>query len=284
MSIRALALSVLLLGLAPLPGPTPLALAQEAPAAATLEELLEASALKGIFEGFGESISSSAESSGMPFEPAFLEAWQAAAEEVFAPALLAADFEARLADRFTQAELEELAVFFRSDFGKQVSAIENEVQSLSPGDQLAARDEGLALLEDLPPDSARSAAIEEALELVGAEMGRAMLGESMRAMMVGIAMSGAQGEIEVPWDEIDAQLDMLLPGLDAEVLASQRGIMAYAYRDLDDAQMEDYLAFLRTDAARRFYGVVGVAAGLVIHDAMARFGETLATRLNRVDV
>lgn len=284
MSIRALALSVLLLGLATLPGPTSLALAQEAPAAATLEELLEASALKGIFEGFGESISSSAESSGMPFEPAFLEAWQAAAEEVFAPALLAADFEARLADRFTQAELEELAVFFRSDFGKAVSAIENEVQSLSPEDQLAARDEGLALLEDLPPDSTRSAAIEEALELVGAEMGRAMLGESMRAMMVGIAMSGAQGEIEVPWDEIDAQLDMLLPGLDAEVLASQRGIMAYAYRDFDDAQMEDYLAFLRTEAAQRFYGVVGVAAGLVIHDAMARFGETLATRLNRVDV
>lgn len=284
MSIRALAFSVLLLGLAPLPDMTREAVAQQAPAAATLTELLEASALEGIFEGFGESISSSAESSGMPFEPAFLAAWKAAAEEVFAPDLLEADFEARLEGRFTPAELEELARFFRSDFGKQISAIENGVQSLSADDQLAARDEGLALLDELPPDARRSAAIEEALDLVGAEMGRAMLGESMRAMMVGIAMSGAQGEIQVPWEEIDAQLEMLLPGLDAEVLASQRGIMAYAYRDLDDAQMEDYLAFLRTEAARRFYAVVGVSAGLVIHDAMARFGEALATRLNRVDV
>lgn len=284
MSIRALAFSVLMFGLAPLPGLTPMAAAQQTPAAATLEELLEASALKGIFEGFGESIASSAASSGMPFEPAFLDAWTGAAADVFAPPLLEADFEARLQDRFTPAELEELALFFRSDFGMEVSAIENAVQSLSPEDQLAARDEGLALLDDLPAASERRAAIEEALELVGAEMGRAMLGESMRAMMVGIAMSGTQGDIEVPWDEIDAQLDMLLPGLDAEVLASQRGIMAYAYRDFDDAQMETYLTFLRTEAARKFYGVVGVAAGLVIHDAMARFGEALATRLNRVDV
>lgn len=284
MSIRALAFSIVLLGLAPLPGLAPAAMAQQAPAAATLEELLEASALKGIFEGFGESISSSAESSGMPFEPAFLAAWTGAAAEVFAPEGLEADFEARLQGRFNPAELGELAAFFRSDFGAEVSAIENQVQSLAPEDQLAARDEGLALLDELPADAARLAAIEEALELVGAEMGRAMLGESMRAMMVGIAMSGAQGEIEVPWDEIDAQLDLLLPGLDAQVLAAQRGIMAYAYRDFDDAQMEHYLVFLRTEAARKFYGVVGVAAGLVIHDAMARFGEALATRLNRVDV
>jgi hypothetical protein len=102
--------------------------------------------------------------------------------------------------------------------------------------------------------------------------------------MVSMALSGGNGDIEVPWDEIDAQVAGMLPGLEREVAATQRAIMAYAYRDLTDDEVETYLQFLRTEASKKFYAVVGYSVGTIMERAMSRFGEQLARRLNQVNV
>jgi hypothetical protein len=158
------------------------------------------------------------------------------------------------------------------------------VQELSAEDQLAARDEGIKLLEEMPADAPRSVQIDEILELVSAEVGRAMLGQAMRAMLMSMSVAGATGDIVVPWEEIDAQLAQILPGVEAEVAMTQRAIMAYAYQDISDQDMETYLVFLRTDASRKFYTVLGFNVGFIMEKTMSKFGQELAQRLNQVNV
>jgi len=284
MPIRSLALALALATALPVfTAPSPL-VAEEQTIGISLAELMKVTSLDEVFVSFGETIAESPEAQGLPVNDQFLRAWKGAAADNFAPDQLQAALVAALEGQLSDAERAELGQFFRTPLGLQVSTIEAAAQRLSPDDQLAARDEGLALLEAAAPDARRPAQIDEIMALVSAEIGRTMLGEAMRAMMAGILLSGAQGDIEVPWDEIDAQLEMLLPGLEAEVLASQRGIMAYAYQELSDAQVDDYIAFLRLDAARKFYALAGYSIGLVVHDAMSQFGEDFASRMQRVGV
>lgn len=284
MPIRSLALALALATALPLvTAPSPL-MAEEQAVGISLAELMKVTSLDEVFVSFGETISESPETQGLPVNDQFLRAWKGAAEDNFDPVQLQAALVAALEGQLSDAELAELGQFFRTPLGLQVSTIEAAAQRLSPDEQLAARDEGLALLEDAAPGARRPAQIDEIMTLISAEIGRTMLGEAMRAMMAGILLSGAQGDIEVPWDEIDAQLEILLPGLEAEVLASQRGIMAYAYQDLTDAQVDGYIDFLSIDAARKFYALAGFSIGLVVHDAMGRFGEDFAARMRQVGV
>jgi hypothetical protein len=216
--------------------------------------------------------------------PPFLAAWKDTAYETLDADTLHAELEAALDGKLTDAENAEVAAYFRSDFGKRITALEIEIQAMGAEEQLAARDAGIAILEDLPEDATRAKQIDEIMTLVSADVARAMLGQAMRAMLVSMSLSGANGDIEVPWEEIDRQLADLMPGFEQEMLLTQRALMAYAYASLSDDEVEDYLKFLRTDASQRFYALIGLSAGQVMERAMGKFGEELAHRLNRVNV
>lgn len=248
------------------------------------QELMQATALDKIFNTYGESIADSAEAQGLPVPASFLSAWKETAYEVFRAETLHAELARALDGKLSDAESAELTSFFHSDFGRRITEIEAEIPELSTEGQLAARDEGLAILSSIEPGATRDRQISEIMDLVSAEISRSMVGEAVRAMMVSMAMSGGGGDIEVPWDDIDAQLAEILPGVEAEVLASQRALMAYAYRDLSDDELETYVEFLRTDVSKKFYTIVGYGVGSIIKAAMSRFGEQLADRLNQVNV
>lgn len=285
MFVRAIALAlcfgyVALPAFAVTPAPAPVEAAQ----VMTTQELMHATALDRIFDTYAETIADSPETQGTPLPAAFLAAWKETALEVFEAdglhAALALSFEGKL----SEAEMAELATFFRSEFGRQVTDIEGAVAQLPAEEQLAAVAEGNAVLDGLAADATRVRQIDEMLALVSAEISRSMVGVAMRAMMVSMAMSGATGDIEVPWEEIDEQLAMILPGVELEVLASQRALMAYAYQDLSDDQLEVYVEFLRTDVSQKFYAIVGYGVGAIMESSMGRFGEQLARRLNQVNV
>lgn len=250
----------------------------------TVEELMTATALDQLFTSFAETIATSPESQGVPVPANFLRAWKQTAFEVFQPDDMHGALATAFEDKLSEPELAELASFFHADFGKRITALENAVQLLSTEDQLAARDEGISLLEDMSDDSRRTAQFDEIVKLVSADVSRAMLGQAMRAMLMSMAVSGAAGDIEVPWEEIDAQLEQILPGLEAEITMTQRAIMAYAYKDLSDDELEQYLGFLRTGVSQKFYAVLGLSVGRIMESSMSRFGEELAHRLNQVSV
>lgn len=285
MFVRALAVAVCLTS-ATLPALTliPVTATAQTVAPMTTAELMTATALDELFSTFAETIAASPDEQGVPLPEGFAETWKETSYDVFKADAMHAALGAAFEGRFNEAELTELGIFYRSDFGRYVTEIESAIQAMSADDQLAARDAGISMLEDLPADAKRVQQIDEIMVLVSAEVGQTMLGQALRAMMASMALAGATGDIEVPWEEIDAQVAQMLPGLQQEVAATQRALMAYAYADLSDEELDRYIAFLRTDVAMKFYAVLGYSVGSIMEEAMSEFGKELAYRLNRVNV
>lgn len=248
----------------------------------TVAELMQATALDDIFTQYGASIALAPQEQGAAFTASMRTAWTGAAREVFAADAMHAELAAALEGTFSPEEIATFATFFRSDFGRRVSAIEREVTALPPAEQASALDEGLALASESA--ARRHTQIEEMLKLVSADIATSMVRQSVRGLLIGMAVNGQHGDIEVPWDEIDAQLATLMPGIEADITATQRAMMFYGYRDLSEEELDSYLEFLRTDAAQKFYAVAAYSVGRIITDRMQTFGETVARKLAQVNV
>lgn len=260
------------------------AVSAQAAAAGTMstEQLMSATALDEVFTQFGAGIASSPAEQGTPFTAAMQAAWSGAAREVFDADAMHSDLETALEGMFEPVEIAVFADFFGSPFGSRMTAIERTVTTLPPEDQLVAREEGLALAAE--DDALRHRQIEEMLVLVSADIGAEMVRQSLRGLLIGMSVTGQQGDIEVPWDEIDAHLDAIMPEIEADVMLTQRAMMFYAYRDLSSEEMDRYLDFLRSEPARKLYAVAALAIGRIIAERMETFGEAVAQRLARVNV
>jgi hypothetical protein len=121
------------------------------------------------------------------------------------------------------------------------------------------------------------------MTLSGAEMTFTMLGESLRGMAMGLHLS-AKGDIELSWDEIDAEVQSKLSDLRESLVDATRSTLAVTYADLSDAELETYLEFLRAPATRKFYTVVATAIGQIIEETMFDIGQDMAARLSAVSV
>jgi hypothetical protein len=283
MSLRVLALAAALslgsLATATAIGP---GLAQAQSAAMTMDELMHATALDDIFTQFGPGIASAPDEQGMPMVGAQKAAWEQSAAEVFGADRMHADLARALSDKFDPEDIAIFDGFFRSSFGEMVSEIERSVTLLPPVEQEAARQTGIALAAAADPR--RNAQIDEMLKLVSAEIATAIVRQSVRGMLIGMSMTGQSGDIEVPWEEIDAHLDTIMAGVEADVQLTQRAMMFFAYSDLSEAELDQYLEFLRTTAAQKLYAIAAYSIGEIITSRMEEFGETLARRLAQVSV
>jgi tellurite resistance protein len=279
------AMLVAVLGLAGLAMPTPSpSWAAEAQVAADfpVSELMQATALDLIFDQFGAAIAASARVSDISTDEIFLSHWEAAAASSFNGAALRTRLASTLDGKFSADERAALGEFFRSDFGHQISSLERAVAKLSVEDQVAALSEGGALSDEA--GAVRSTQLDDLMELMSAEISGVMAGESMRALLLGMSVSHQHGDIEVPWQEIDAQVEAMMPSLLADHTRAQRAMMAYAYRTLTDDELERYITFLRTPPAQKLYGIAAYAVGQIVARSMSSFGETLAARMASVNI
>ena len=279
-----IALLVAVLGMAGLAMPAPLPpLAAEAQVADfSVPELMRATALDLIFDQFGAAISASARLSDISADEIFLSHWEAAATTSFNGAALRTRLAGTLECKFTAEERATLGEFFRSDFGHQISTLERAVAQLSVGDQATALREGAT--ESAEAGAVRSTQLDDLMELMSAEISGVMAGQSMRALLLGMSVSHQRGDIEVPWQEIDAQVEAMMPSLLADHTRAQRSMMAYAYRGLTDDELERYLAFLRTAPAQKLYAIAAYAVGQIVARSMSSFGEALAARMASVNI
>lgn len=248
----------------------------------SVAELMQATALDTIFDQFGAAIAASARVSDISTDEIFLSHWEAAAASSFNGAALRTRLTSALDGKFTEDERETLGEFFRSDFGHRISGLEREVARLDAAGQAHALDEGARLSDEA--GALRATQLDDLMELMSAEISGLMAGQSIRALLVGMSVSHQHGDIQVPWEEIDAQVDAMLPGLIADHAMAQRSMMAYAYRDLSDDELEQYIAFLRTDPAQKLYTIAAYSVGQIVARSMAAFGETLAARMASVNV
>src|SRR6218665_269243 len=237
--IRVVVLAMLLA--APmLPAVTMAPALAQAEAEFTTADLMQATALDTVFSQFGDTIAQTPQTEHLPVDADFLGAWRDTALETFDAARLQAELAGMIEGRFTADEMADLARFFESEFGTHITRAERAVTELPVDGQIAARDAGIALLADLADDPRRIEQVDQAMRLVGAEITRAMVGQSVRGMLMGMSMAGRQGDIAVPWEEIEAQLAQIMPAMNAEIESTQRAMMAYTYRDLSDAELDAY--------------------------------------------
>ncbi len=272
------------LGLAMPLSPTsaPVLAAETRIAGLSVAELMQATALDIVFDQFGATIAASARVSDISNDEMFLRHWEAAAASSFNGPALHAQLVSRLDGQFDEDERVALGAFFGSDFGQTITGLEREIALLDADQQSIAVAEGKAL--SIKASLTRSAQLDELMHLMSAEISTAMAGQSIRALLVGMSVTHQRGDIEVPWLEIDAQVEAILPGLMAEHSDAQRALMAYAYRDLGDEELERYIDFLRTTPARHFYAVAAYAVGEIAARSMSSFGQTLARRMASVSI
>jgi len=262
--------------------PSPMIAAEARVADFSVAELMQATALDLIFDQFGAAIAASARVSDISTDEIFLSHWEAAAASSFNGAALRTRLASTLDGKFSDAERAELGEFFRSDFGHRISALERAVAQLSAEDQATALREGTAVSDEA--GAVRSIQLDDLMELMSAEISGVMAGQSMRAMLLGMSVSHQRGDIQVPWQEIDAQIEAMMPGLLADHTKAQRAMMAYAYRNLSDEELDRYIAFLRTDPAQKLYAIAAYAVGQIVARSMSSFGETLAARMASVNI
>jgi hypothetical protein len=278
----AMLVAVLGLGLPAFAAPQPILAAETRLAGFSIAELMQATALDLIFDQFGAAVAASARVSDISTDEIFLSHWEAAAASSFNAPALRSRLASTLEGRFTRDEQAALGAFFHSDFGRKISGLEREVATLSAEDQAIAIAEGQQL--SLEAGALRTTQLDDLMELVSAEISGAMAGQSMRALLLGMSISHQRGDIEVPWQEIDDQVRAMMPALLADHVRAQRGMMAYAYRSLSDDELEQYIAFLRTEPAQKLYAIAAFAVGQIVARSMSSFGETLAARMASVNV
>ena len=281
MLIRSLAVVALLLTPvgSPLYGIGPAAAQSQQIAIA---ELMRATALDEVFTQFGATIAASARTEEISSDEIFLKHWEATAKAVFDAGDLHRRLRKALEGKFSADEQAALGSFFHSAFGQRMTVLERDAARLDPAAQVAAIAEGQRLVAHA--SVIRQTQIDALMELVSAEISAAMVGQSVRALLLGLSVSHQQGEVTVPWQEIDTQVEAKIPGHIADVSRTQRAMMAYVYRDLSDADLDAYIAFLRTPAAQKFYAVAAYAVGRIVADGMSAFGEAFAARMQSVNV
>ncbi|RUT34389.1 DUF2059 domain-containing protein [Arsenicitalea aurantiaca] len=244
-------------------------------------DLMATTGLDRIFEQFGTAVAESPALDAILADEAFVAAWQQSAREAFEDEALVARLEGRLTEYLSQDELDQLVQFLSSPFGQRVNGLELATQDQPPEAQERLMLEGEALYADA--GSQRQEHFERMLTLTSAEISNAMLAGSIRAMMLGLHFSNG-GDIAVPWEEIDEEVEATMQAMAGELDASLRFVLAYTYRELTDAELEQYIAFLETPAAQRFYALTAFSVGEIVHEAMEAFGTSLALRLNTVAV
>ena len=262
--------------------PSPLAAAEARVAGFSVAELMQATALDLIFDQFGAAIAASARVSDISTDEIFLSHWEAAAASSFNGAALRTKLASTLDGKFSDEERAALGEFFRSGFGHQITALERAVAQLNAEDQATALSEGGTISD--AADAVRSTQLDDLMELMSAEISGVMAGQSMRALLLGMSVSHQRGDIQVPWQEIDAQVEAMMPGLLADHTRAQRAMMAYAYRGLSDDELDRYIAFLRTGPAQKLYAIAAYSVGQIVARSMSSFGETLAARMARVNI
>jgi hypothetical protein len=248
----------------------------------SVAELMQATALDLVFEQFGAAIAASARVSDISTDEVFLSHWEAAAASSFNGSALRSRLAGALEGKFSEAEQAALRQFFRSDFGRRISSLERDVAKLDATAQAFATGQGQHL--SATAGAVRSTQLDDLMQLTSAEISGAMAAQSMRALLLGMSISHQRGDIQVPWEEIDAQVQAVLPSLVAEHTRAQRGMMAYAYRSLSDDELDRYIAFLRTEPAQKLYAIAAYAVGQIVARSMSSFGEALAARMASVNV
>lgn len=198
-----------------------------------------------------------------------------AAREAFAAPVMRADALARLHGRWDPARAGEALAWLRSPVGREVIGRE---EMASKPEAYAALQAYAADLSRNPPDPKRLELVRKLDAAVGGTDQAASILEMMAvasARAVAVAKGGAGAEVG-----IERALAAQRPALRRTAQALTLTSYLYAYRDLSDAQLAEYLRFLASSGGRWYVQVVGDAFHVSMEAASKRFSTRLESLLS----
>jgi len=258
------------------------ALGGSLPPASAIAGIVRDAAISDALDTFGDSVRDMARGGELSANRMFLQHWELTANEVFAPDRLSAGLISSIDDGLTDEDENALATFYASPLGQKVSRLERASHELSPAETERALAAGRDTLASASPERLR--ALDRAIALGGPEIGAKLACQALRVMLLGLSLAGQEGEIDLPWADVDAQVEATAPGMVAQYQRDSRAVAAYLYGALDDAELSDYVAMLEKPAMRHLYGASATALDTLIQRAVKTFGAELAVRLRSVSI
>ncbi|MCP5071724.1 MAG: hypothetical protein GY947_00305 [Rhodobacteraceae bacterium] len=208
----------------------------------------------------------------------FQRAWDEAAEDVFSIDKVFELLVQTNAESFSEADYDELMLYFSDGLGRRVTDLENAAQSVEGQAEMA--DIGMKLvakLFDENPERLRQIkSMNDELDTEENAVAAAM--NFGYALMVG--MTSAQGKpSEMTDEEILNQLRQQEPALRSRIRESLMLSTAYTYRDLTNEDMDAYIGFLQSPVGRKLYQKVEGSRREIMRRLVLRFGQKVMERM-----
>ena len=236
-------------------------------------ELIRIIGMDVALNGFSESVKSS--SGGFGANNRALEELQNdLADKHFDGDILMGAMAVLINDRFTDSEYDDITAFLSQGAGLRITEAEKFAQDPANEDLRAAQiDEAVSdLITNRPERMDQIGRMIVAMDMVNS--GTALAMNLSYAMMSGMASSGKMpGDFSE--DRILGMLESQREMMEQQIIRSTIEEAAFTYRDISDADMDAYIAFLESDLGQKLYNILNAALVDVLTNASRKFGREL---------
>ena len=246
-----------------------------ADSAAKLREALQVTEVRKSMDSYPEDLSSSlAEVPDADLGDIRRKDLDALAERHFNGDALTEDIFNRMLGKVSEAHLDEVIAFYRSDVGQRMVRL--EVASAAPGEAKRIQTEGPELYQRAAENDP------ERVEFYDRIAESIRLEDLMTAMTMNMSyamISGMAGSDALPQALTDEQIIAIVNAQSGEmreyVRAFVHGMFAYTYRDASKEDLAAYAGYAETEAGRAFNGAMVAAIQGALVDRMRAFGHEL---------
>ena len=203
-----------------------------------------------------------------------------AGREAYRPELMAKEIAQMLAQTLKPAEMQKAIAWLETGVGRRVTLAEERA---SASMDEAALKRYAEQTKHQPPSARRQKAIQDLIEVTGSLEFTAKLVEGT-ALGVAIGMDSTQPvQKRVGVAFLRKQIEKTMPKEQLKDMLRQAmpGIFGYTYREVSDADLEAYLAFLRSPNGKRVNDAIADAFGQSMIAASVRVGQLVDQRSSK---
>ncbi|MEM7410838.1 MAG: hypothetical protein AAF430_11435 [Myxococcota bacterium] len=273
--MRSLTL-VLALGIGIFAAPLAAAPTQQDPRMGAMEEIFFLSGLESQLASFSDVVDHSLVTQGQTLPQTEREALRRAMRRIFDGKALRQDVRKGLIARYDSEHSRATLAWLRSPLGRQITRLEEAASKPEVMPQMAAYAQ--KLLQNPPPES-RLNLIQRLNEASGA-MGLALDLGMTTAQSVAEGLNEAQPvDRRIPAEQLRAAIQQQRSAMEAQLRSSLHLSSLFAYRNLEDAQIESYLTFIESDAGRWYHSAVVAELVATLERAAGGAGVAVAQEM-----
>jgi hypothetical protein len=244
---------------------------------ATAQRLMVRSGLAVQLRGFTDQIVNDIRHNAVTIDQSTVDRLVASARQAFRPGALQQDITARVARKLTVGDMKAALAWLETDAGARITRAE-EIASVShDATGLAKFAEGL---QGKPLPAQRQKLISDLMSATGAVRTAATAAETM-AFGIAYGVDSLQPrERRIGEARIRAHIRQAMPADKMQALFAQQLPLsyAYAYREIPDAELAGYLAFLKGSAGKRYQDAMNAAFMEGLAQASLQMGEFAGAR------